>query len=76
MRVGSAGGWSVEFQKCCAGSALYLARVLSCYCYHQVGNVYGGEKDSKEMQVVNGCCFYLMLLQEQDLCTKSCTFFT
>lgn len=28
------------------------------------------------MQVVNGCCFYQMLLQEQDLCTKSCTYFS
>lgn len=70
-----AGEWSVEFQilcrKCCAGSALYPAQFLSYYCYHQVGNVYGGKSNSKEMQVVNGCCFYQMLLQEQDLCTKS-----
>lgn len=28
------------------------------------------------MQVVNGYCFYKMLLQEQNACTKSCTYFS
>lgn len=78
MRVGSAGEWSVEIfcRKCCAGSALYLALVLSYCCYHQVDNAHGGGKDFKEMRVVNGYCFYQMLLQEQDLCTKSYTCFS
>lgn len=39
--------------------SLPISVVLSYYRYQQVDNVaYGGEKDSEEMWVVNGYCFY------------------